>query len=838
MARLCAAADGDNTSASTWKLINSTSFNESETTFINSTTSYSTSYTQFTPGAITIDGLAIRVAQRLGTTGTLSVDLYNHTAAAQVAGSEVTVNMTDVIDCNGNLEGGWMFFKFASNITLIAANAYSVRVKTSTSGTLGFYGSSSTALSRFVRTTTTQAPVAGDDRFVMGEWTGAGAITTRTVTLDDTSTVDYGSASTSVITPALSISNGGIVLAGSAATRTYIQKISGNVVVYHSGILRIATSASRMPTSSSFTWTFDCVSNVDFGIDVKRKGEFTAYGAAKNRWAYLTADEASTSTVIQLDDTSGWVNGDTLLFAPTINTITQAETKIISTVDSSTQVTLTAGLTNAHTGTGDVIGEVGNLTSNVKIIGISSTVGTFITFRDSSLGVLDNVEVQYFGSGTGNKRGIDGQHNNTGVNSLTLESCSFRDHSNTSGFVGSNVSTSGAFLYMDSNVIYCPTNLTNGVIIGGSGVSGIGDYSFTYNLIVGSGSGTGVSHQGASFSTTLFEYNRFAGFTTALTCNLSNLSIETETNLNNCFFHSNTVGISNSSIVRKIFTDCTFAKNVLGINTLTGRIIVENCNFFGNATGGIAGAAGGSSQSTFTVVNNSTFRGSSTTNSQNGIGFAAGFGSGDITFNDCSFGSGTAHTVADVAISNFINGKIIFNNCSLTSSVELTTTAHTNIAEDGYIGFIDIDGTPGNNKMVIRQGVTTPDTVRFRTASPSLKIEPKSSTIPATTKLFTFKVPINSGQTCTPGVYVRESVVGDGTDYNGNRIKLYMKANYNLGFTSDTLLATATSSSEGAWELLASTTSAMPNDGVLEFYITCDGTTGWVNIDDFSYVNA
>ena len=80
--------------------------------------------------------------------------------------------------------------------------------------------------------------------------------------------------------------------------------------------------------------------------------------------------------------------------------------------------------------------------------------------------------------------------------------------------------------------------------------------------------------------------------------------------------------------------------------------------------------------------------------------------------------------------------------------------------------------------------------------------------------------------------------MGDGTDYNGNFAKLYVKANYNLGITSDTLLDTATALSTGAWEALTGATAAVTDDGVLEFYVVLDGTTGWLNIDDFSFTNA
>ena len=38
---------------------------------------------------------------------------------------------------------------------------------------------------------------------------------------------------------------------------------------------------------------------------------------------------------------------------------------------------------------------------------------------------------------------------------------------------------------------------------------------------------------------------------------------------------------------------------------------------------------------------------------------------------------------------------------------------------------------------------------------------------------------------------------------------------------------------EGLWNTLTYTTPAVSNDCILEFYIDCDGTTGWININDF-----
>ena len=38
---------------------------------------------------------------------------------------------------------------------------------------------------------------------------------------------------------------------------------------------------------------------------------------------------------------------------------------------------------------------------------------------------------------------------------------------------------------------------------------------------------------------------------------------------------------------------------------------------------------------------------------------------------------------------------------------------------------------------------------------------------------------------------------------------------------------------DGTWETLSYTTPAVSHDSVLEFYVDCDGNTGWINIDDF-----
>lgn len=53
-----------------------------------------------------------------------------------------------------------------------------------------------------------------------------------------------------------------------------------------------------------------------------------------------------------------------------------------------------------------------------------------------------------------------------------------------------------------------------------------------------------------------------------------------------------------------------------------------------------------------------------------------------------------------------------------------------------------------------------------------------------------------------------------------------------LNYSTNTVLATA-SASAGTWETLTATFTPTVT-GVYEFYVDCDGTTGWINVDDWS----
>ena len=77
MATRMSIASGNFSSAASWAVVDSTSLLMPTVTSSTLTTLYSdTRSSAFTPGAITIDGIAVWLASRLGTPGTMSVSLF------------------------------------------------------------------------------------------------------------------------------------------------------------------------------------------------------------------------------------------------------------------------------------------------------------------------------------------------------------------------------------------------------------------------------------------------------------------------------------------------------------------------------------------------------------------------------------------------------------------------------------------------------------------------------------------------------------------------------------------------------------------------------------------
>jgi hypothetical protein len=195
-----------------------------------------------------------------------------------------------------------------------------------------------------------------------------------------------------------------------------------------------------------------------------------------------------------------------------------------------------------------------------------------------------------------------------------------------------------------------------------------------------------------------------------------------------------------------------------------------------------------------------------------------------VTLNNCTI----AGTIASIRSGQGRNNYVYLNNTSLTGATEFTGFPQL---LNGFIKSSKHDQTEGAFKSWFNSGVIERDSVIFNTAAPSERLSPVNASL----KLQSGPrlVAVDDGSAVTINVYVRKSVAGDGAAYNGNQPRLIVKKNLAAGITSDTVLDTMTAAA-GSWEQLTGTTAAVNADGALEFVVDCDGTAGWVNVDDWS----
>lgn len=100
MATRISRASGNFTAAATWAAVHAGSLLNSEAANTALTTSYVGSSAFALDGATELDGIAVKIASRASSpSGTMSVELYDSTGGASVAGTEVTINVADLSLC-------------------------------------------------------------------------------------------------------------------------------------------------------------------------------------------------------------------------------------------------------------------------------------------------------------------------------------------------------------------------------------------------------------------------------------------------------------------------------------------------------------------------------------------------------------------------------------------------------------------------------------------------------------------------------------------------------------------------------------------------------------------
>jgi hypothetical protein len=807
----------------------SSSYNDSEATTTALTTSYVAS-SNFTPGAVTVTHIGVKLSVRTGTTGTMSVNLRNTTAGADVAGTDVTINTADLpVAATADLNGGWHFFKLSSPVLLLAATNYAVQAKTSSSSQISLFSTATSNWARAIVTNATATPTTGDDMIVAGEYTGAGTSNSFTVTWNITAATDYGStptAANSLLTPGLAICNKGTLLVGTTAATTYQMKMSNSIIVYSGGIFSEASVATPMPRDSSFTGTLDCGVNVDYGILCRNLGTWIRQGQSRTSGklfdkTLLNTDEAANSTSLGVADDTGWLDNDLIAVASTTRTNTQCEQGTLNGNASSTTLTVDGfagtggGVLNAHSGTSPTQAEVILLTRNITWQGASSSLQGYVLIGATAIVDFDWCALRYMGSNTTNKRGFE-----TGctTGTQTYDYISHYDFvvSGSRGF--SHTGTSGTGLTVNDYVSYNVAQ-EHFVNVANSGSSVLNDFcgilnttSNTQIYVFGDMGSTMTNITAAGCIQIGISLNESAAYGT-----ISNIVTHSHANAGILWSNGGYGTINVLKSWRNITNGVAFSTQVT--NSLF-EVTINDLLAFGNGNQNIRCGYGK------VILNDAIVAGDTTFSTASGISNQGNAANALFELNNCSFGptSGifVAHSSSDFALSGCQYVQIDMENTTLTASTEIAT--QTGLPVSGYITSMKHDGVSGANKTWKRQGTITIETTTVPSGeTTSVKLTPLISTekLKSTGKNGGMKVKVLSGQAVTFNCEVYEDA-----SYNGARARLVVMRNEALGITADTVLDTATASSDLAWEALTGTTTTVTEDGTLQFYIDCDGTAG------------
>lgn len=843
MATLAAVADGNLTTLGTWAICEAEL--DSEAASSTTTTSYVES-ASFTVTAGNFVGLLLKVNDRIGTTGTVSVRIAQ--GGTTVTNAEVIIDADDFHQYNA----GWYYFKFTGTVTLAGATNYTVSVKSSTSGSLSFFRNSTAGnWSRVLVTDDAPGSLAAGDKFIVaGAWTTSNTVAARTVTMDNTASTSWGS---------LSIGNNGTVTYGTSASTNYLFKVSGTTIngvstpakqgvhVACGGTLNIGTTGTPIPSTSTATLEFNVGANVEHGLEIRNGGTLVAQGTSKTSKCYLAADASAGATSLTTDISTGWKNGDRIGIASTTSDYALCEEKPLTADASGTTLTITA-LTNSHLGTvAERAARMINLTRNVKIIGTSTTLQTCVrTGLNGAVINCDSVEFRWMGSATATLRGI--YLTTLGVVSQSFVNCALSNFVVSGSYGFDIVSTSIGSLELDDIVMFqigSSTSLTRGIsTVGTSGTGNLiknivvmycdSSSSSSYGMYFADGGGTtfqnleaiGVRGGGAGM---IFIENNSSWSITGLRASAN----------------------GHTGIIITSARDSTITNIVSFNNVQTGLnlgnmmdCVVDNLTLWGNPTTGLYFGWSSYPPNENLLISNFDIR-QGYTGSLQVYGLLIGVnGAKYVQFVDGTFsGSSQLHTTADINVNNqYSPVSMSFDNVTFNATVPVLGGT-TSIQSSGTGSFICVrkyNTTAGDNRMWKRGGRTsggaslTTDTSIYNTASPSLRMYPgPDAAIPLTTP--DFCVPALAGSTVNVSVYVRKNVTADGAagDYDGSQPRLYVRKDVLAGITSDTLKATAAAAA-GTWEQLTGSVT-VTEDCVLRWYVDCRGATSgrWVSVDDW-----
>jgi len=844
MALLVSSTSGNWTDANIWQQISTASTNLVFTSFNTLNTGINSS-SAFTPGAITTDGLMLMLYSRATSpTGTFSFDLFNTITSTVVASY---VDNVSVLPATPNPGGARpIYFRWSSPVTLNGTHSYTIRCRTAQASQINlWYGTSTTNWSRVLTLTATASPAATDQLYITSRYSG-GSLLTCTVSMNNNNSTQYAG-----------------VWIGSSATldwptnQTTELRLSGeiytgaNISLQLGGTFQMGTSASRIQdgfTASLFITPGSAngrrISTIDGGI-IRAAGSTMSY-----TWTTLSANVATASTSCTTTDVTGWKVGDEIVIAPTrraANTATtvQYDRRVLTSVSGNTLGF--AALSFYHDGVGDLAGEIINITRNCRIVGTTpATFRTYIGHLVANNNINEFDDVEFNGMGTNASVGAIYMNGSGSTAQIIVRNCAFVD-----GSTGISIlSTTNFYNIIVTNNVYT-TRITTGSFFIAQGSQTltnpiVSNCLISNNCMVFGGTSSNVIGIDSYTSAIRFIGNRVSGIQTVQGFRVGFTTIYQVSNI----ISGNIVRASGAGMFLILNDGIKLGLTQSGNKTIRnlnyGMYLVGSSNTrfddivsIGNQISNMLCGYNVGGQQFNVVLNNATIQSDSLNTTQYGI--IVGLGGSPVkpialtmTMNDCNIGTSSAHTLGDIRFNADVDQvlDLVCNNCNFGSSIEVSQPSF--MSDGSRVAIQRANKVNGAHRTYYTFGLLTLDSTIFRSGTRSTRMTPTSATF--SQKFGRKVIPIRASQQPTISVFVRKSAVGDGTAYNGNQPRLWLKNNpalANFGTYNDLILATA-SAANGTWEQLSAQLPVVPyEDSAFEVYLDCNGTTGWINIDDW-----
>lgn len=670
-----------------------------------------------------------------------------------------------------------------------------------------------------------------------GNWSATGTWTGGVVPVDgDTVTIQSGHTVTidqnitvgltgSDGTAGINVASGGKLEALSTGAAAYTVIVRGDLSV--SGTLEIGTSANPIPIGKEVTLKLNAYASATDGLRgliAEAGGTVTLQGATKTfDRTLLAADAAAAATSLTTADSTGWKNGDTIVIASSTRTYTQYEVRTLSADASGTTLTISSGLTNAHSGTSPTQCEIINLTNTVKVTANVTTVVAAVVFKTTAVIDCDWVEWSYLSENAANKHGLDIQ---TTTGSCNVNRCSFHDSEDgavyASGSTINNITFTNNVLGNVCSTTANPVILLNSMLLNNNS-------NFSGNIIVGSiANVTGIqcSVMPATFADNTVTSCGQIGIWVSQTVSAA---VTITRDFDNWIVHScGNIGIQ-LACSPMTFTNLTVWRNNQPGISLQGRgIIIDGVTSFGNST-----ASFGLYNGFECEVYNATCNGDSTFSTTYGVSHQGVIpSSNSCLFVDCNFGTAsgikTTHTTADIFGAIGTLTQITCVNCIFASSTEVSHTWNPSTDTKSFIRIQRKDQTDDVHKTYTPAGTITYDGTQGNPAAPCVQLTPSSSTYKLECVVARVKM-TDGAASGNVSIDAKKD-----TSYNGGALRLRYRREAALGYSADANLTNVLNNPltpTTSWQTITGTIPAPQDDGVAEVFVDCDGTAGSVFLD-------